>query len=516
MLLINNLKLGLEEKDLSLKEKAARKYHIPLQDILSFRLHRKSLDARKDLHYVCSILIETKNEKRYLRYKDISLYETKDLTAEKVNSDVRPVIIGYGPSGIFSAWRLAEAGLRPIVFERGKRVAGREKDIDDFFKNGVFSPSSNVVYGEGGAGTFSDAKLTTRVNDPFIPYITDIFIRHGAPERIAWEAHPHIGTDAVRKVIASITDDLIKQGVEFHFEEGVTDFEIEDGTLKAVITDKGRYPSSFFLLGIGHSAYDTFRILYEKGVHMVPKDTAVGFRVEHPQSLLDENQYGKGFPSVLEASEYFLRYKDIRSVYSFCMCPGGYVVPSNAEEASIVTNGMSYEDRDNHLGNSAILIQVPKELYGEGTLAGFEYLKKLEERAYSLSSSYKALSMNIKDYLNGDLHPLIFPSSYPLGTVLYDLNSFFTEEENNIFKRALQNFDTKITGFIENGIMVAPETRASSPVRIPRLEDGRSENTAGLYPMGEGPGYGGGIMSCALDGIRTAERILNTLKQDFS
>ncbi len=512
MLLINNLKLSLDEDVSSLKEKISRRYHIPLKDIFSFRLHRRSLDARKDLHYICSVLIEVKNENRYLRYKDISRYEIKDLTAEKVDSDVRPIIIGYGPSGIFAAWRLSEAGLRPIVFERGKRVAEREKDIDDFFTHGIFSPSSNVAYGEGGAGTFSDAKLTTRVKDPFIPYITDIFTRHGAPERIAYDAHPHAGTDVMRKVIASITDDLISKGVEFHFEEGVKDFEIEDGAMRAVITDKGRYPSSFVLLGIGHSAYDTFKVLYEKGVHMIPKDTAVGFRVEHPQALLDENQYGKDFPEILEASEYFLRYKDSRSVYSFCMCPGGYVVPSNSDEETIVTNGMSYADRGNRLGNSAILIQVPKELYGEGALAGFEYLRAMEQRAYSLSSTYKALSMNIKDYLQGEVHPLIFPSSYPLGTLLYDLNHFFSEEENAIFKRALENFDSKIEGFIEHGIMVAPETRASSPVRIPRKEDGCSESTSGLYPMGEGPGYGGGIMSCALDGIRTADRILNTLK----
>ncbi|MBQ1477341.1 MAG: hypothetical protein IIZ33_04275, partial [Erysipelotrichaceae bacterium] len=419
--------------------------------------------------------------------------------------------IGYGPSGIFAAWRLSEAGLKPVILERGKRIQEREKDVESFFKGGPFNKEDNVAYGEGGAGTFSDAKLTTRVNDPFVSYILKTFIEHGAEERIAVDAHAHVGTDRIRKVISSMTDELIKRGCEFHFGEAVRDFLIEDGKLKAIITDKDTYYSDFFLLGIGHSARDTFEKLYERGVEIIRKDTAIGFRVEHLQSLIDSVQYKGIISEKLEPSEYFLRCRDEKGVYSFCMCPGGFVVPSNAEEGHIVTNGMSYSGRDNELANSAILIQVRKEEYGEGPLSGFDYLESYERKAYDITSSYKAPAMNISDFMKGELHPLIFPSSYPLGTVLYDLSSFYKEEDVKILRKALSFFDEKIPGFIEKGIMVAPESRSSSPVRIPRKEDGEAESVKNLYPMGEGPGYGGGIMSCALDGIRTADRILKKL-----
>ena len=511
MILIKGIKIGLHEEESSLLDKACRKYRIDRKDVLSWKIRRRSLDARKEIAFVYSLVMEVKNEAKYLQKEGIILYEEKDLSVTPVDSSLRPVIIGYGPSGIFAAWRLLEAGVRPVIFERGKRVSKREKDVENYFSKGLFLPESNVVYGEGGAGTFSDAKLTTRLNDPFIDYILDVFVKHGASEDIRIDAHAHIGTDVVRKVIEKITDDLIERGAEFHFEERVTDFLIEEGTVKGIKTDKGEYACSHVLLGIGHSAFDTFKALYERGVFLEAKDAAVGFRVEHPQSLIDRIQYHGIVSEKLDPSEYFLRYKGEKGVYSFCMCPGGFVVPSNAEEGSVVTNGMSYHDRGNHLANSALLIQVKKEEYGEGPLAGFDYLRAIERKAYELSGSYKAVSMNLSDYVDHELHELRFPSSYPLGTITADIHSLFSEKDNEILEDALQYFNSQIPGFLEEGILAGPETRSSSPVRILRDESGQSVNTKGLYPMGEGPGYGGGIMSCALDGIRTADRVLRSL-----
>ena len=328
-----------------------------------------------------------------------------------------------------------------------------------------------------------------------------MLIKHGGKPSIKYEHHPHIGTDEIRKVISNITEYLINNGCEFHFEEELTDLIIEDNTIKKIITNKSIYEIDYCLLGIGHSAYKTICMLKQKGVCVEAKDIAIGFRVEHPQSLIDKNQTNN---LINEPNEYLLRYKDDKGVYSFCMCPGGIVIPAMSDKATIVTNGMSYSSRDSKIANSAILIQKPKEEFSDG----FAYLKNIETNAYKYSDSYKALSQNIKDFMNNVLNELIFKSTYPLGTVLYNFNELFEKNELEILKKALKDFDRKIPGFIENGIMVGPETRSSSPVRIKRNDAFESISTKHLYPMGEGSGYGGGIMSCALDGIRIANRII--------
>lgn len=513
MLIVREIK-AKKELDLNeLKDLVRKKLKIDKTIVFDyFEIQKKAIDARKELFYIYNIIFEIQDENKYLKYSNVDKYEKINVEINKINSDIRPIIIGYGPSGIFAAYRLIEAGLKPIIFEKGSRINKREKDIELFFNKGIFNENSNVVYGEGGAGTFSDAKLTTRIKSPFISYITDIFIKHGAPNNIKYDSHPHIGTDLIRKVIENITDHLIDKGAEFHFDEEIIDFIIEDNQIKKVISNKKEYESNYVLLGIGHSSYKTVKKLFDKGVYIESKDTAIGFRVEHPQILIDKNQYGKFYNIDLPRSEYFLRHKDIKDVYSFCMCPGGFVIPSNNEINSICTNGMSYHDRSNHLANSAILIQVKKEEYGDDILGGFKYLEELEKKAYAISNSYCALAMNIKDYLNNELNDLIFESSYTLGITKYNLNNFYNEKDNEIFKRALLDFDKKIKGFIDEGIMVGPETRASSPIRIKRNEYLESINTKGLYPIGEGAGYGGGIMSCSLDGIRIADRIIDILK----
>ena len=511
MLLITELKIGLDENETKLKELISKRLH--LKDTpFSYEIYHKSIDSRKDIIFCYQVLVSIDNEDKYLRHKGVKKYLKNDLKPKKVISNNRPIIIGYGPAGIFSAYRFVEAGLKPIVIEKGKRIKEREKDVEKFFKEGILNPDSNVQFGEGGAGTFSDAKLTTRIKHPLIEYILDVFIKHGANPRIKYEAHPHIGSDEIRKIIEKITNYLISLGVEFHFEEEVKEFTIENNILKKVITNKGEYISDYFLLGIGHSGYPTIKVLYDAGVLIESKDIAIGFRVEHPQSIIDNNQYHGIKSDKLEPSEYFLTHNSKRGVYSFCMCPGGLVIPATSEINRIVTNGMSYSKRDSKVANSAILVQVKKEEFSNNSLNGFNYLKNIEEKAYSLSSSYKALSQNIKDYINNQVDELIFPSTYPLGTVLYNFNDLFNSDQNNCFKEALKNFDSKIPGFIDKGIMVGPETRSSSPIRITRNDSHESFNTKNLYPMGEGSGYGGGIMSCALDGIKTVDKVLETIR----
>ena len=503
MLQINGIKLGIDEDEAVLKDRIEKKLH---GKVKSFSIRRKSLDARREPVYVYSVLAEIEHEEKYL-CKDVVRYVPADLKAKYRPRSQVCIIAGYGPSGIFAAYRLMEAGFRVIVFEKGKRISERQKDVERFFKEGILDEDSNVQFGEGGAGTFSDAKLTTRIKDPYIDYILDVFVEHGADPSIRYEPHAHIGTDEIRKIIERITDKLMEKGCEFHFSEPVRDLILDDSRkITGIITDKGIYSCDCFLSGIGHSAYETVRMFKEKGVHIEKKDIALGFRVEHPQSLIDARQTGG---IIKEANEYFLRYKGEKGVYSFCMCPGGIVIPAMSEKQTIVTNGMSYAARDSLIANSAILIQIRKEEFTDG----YEYLHGIERKAYDHSGSYKALSQNISDFMNGGLKPLIRESTYPLGTVLYDFNQFFRKDDLQIVKQALRDFDRKIPGFIEQGIMIGPETRSSCPIRINRNETNESVNTPGLYPMGEGAGYGGGIMSCALDGIWIANAILLKYEQ---
>jgi len=508
MLVINELKLKLDEDESLLKEIIEKRLRT---SDFKYTIYRKSLDSREEPIFVYSCLIEIQNEDKYIKLKNVQKIEIPNLKVNKIKTDIQPIIIGYGPSGMFSAYRLIEAGIKPIIIEKGKRIKEREKDIELFFKQGIFNKESNVVYGEGGAGTFSDAKLTSRVKDPFVEYILDVFIKFGANQDIKYETHAHIGTDEIRKVITRMTDYLIENGAIFHFEESLTKLIIKDNIIKGIITNKNQYQTDYVLLGVGHSSEDLMKELVNEGVYAETKDFAIGFRVEHPQELINDNQYHGIKHPKLPNSEYFLRYKGLKGIYSFCMCPGGYVVISNHREHSICTNGMSYHARDNKLANSAILIQINKDELADYPLSGFDYLKQIEDNAYNISSSYKGLSQNIKDYLNDELNPLIFDSSLANGTVLYNFNKLFSEKDNQIMKEALRYFDSKIKGFINNGIMVGPETRSSSPIRLKRNTEYESINTKGLYPMGEGAGYGGGIISCSLDGIKIANKIIEKI-----
>ena len=500
MLLINDLKLDINKSDSDLKQLIESKLKAKIN---FFEIKRKSLDARKKPIYVYSVLVDIDNEDKYVS-KQIIKYHKENLIPNYINRNKKCIIVGYGPSGIFAAYILLEAGYDVSVFEKGKRIDQRQVDVENFFKNGILDENSNVQFGEGGAGTFSDAKLTTRIKDKYIEYILDILIKHGAKYSIKYENHAHIGTDEIRRVISNITDYLRSKGCVFHFEEEIIDIELNDNQLiKSISSSSNKYIADYYLFGIGHSSSNTINMFKKKGVYIEKKDIALGFRVEHPQSLINKRQTDN---LLNEASEYLLRYKDEKGVYSFCMCPGGIVIPAMSEKNTIVTNGMSYSKRDSNIANSAILIQVNKEEFDDG----FEFLKHYEQLAYNYSNSYKALSQNIKDFMNNQLNELIFKSTYPLGTILYDFNNMFNEYDLNIIKKALIDFDKKIPGFIDEGIMIGPETRSSCPIRIKRNEKYQSINTLNLYPMGEGAGYGGGIMSCALDGIRISNSIISS------
>lgn len=510
MLLIDEIKLKEHESEDRLKNKLLKKLHLKEKDLISYKVDKCAIDARDEILYVYRLKIEVKDEDRFYSLPYVRRYERyKDI--KKVKSTIRPIIIGDGPSGLFAAVTLVDAGLKPIIFEKGQDVDGRQITVRKFFKEAILDPSCNVQFGEGGAGTFSDAKLTTRIKDPYIEYIIDKFIAYGADPKIAIASHPHIGTDKIIDVIRNMREDLISKGAQFHFSEEVKDFIVERDTIKGVITDKDTYYSDIVILAIGHSAIDTFKALIKHGIYIEAKEFAVGFRVEHPQTLIDHNQYHGH--KLKEPAEYFLRHRsqDERGVYSFCMCPGGFVIPSSAKEKTICTNGMSYSKRDNHLANSAILCQIKMSDLDDDLMSGYHYIEDLEKRAYAISGSYRALAQNIKDYIHGGSQDLIFEPSYFLGTTLYDLNHFFDEKLNKAFKEALLAFDKKIEGFIDKGIMIAPETRSSSPFRVKRDARHQSISHHGLYPIGEGAGYAGGIMSSSLDGVKCALDIIEDL-----
>ena len=508
MLLIRNIRLNLDEPEELIKDKIIKRLHTKTNDF-HYTIYKKSIDSRKETKIVYQVLVNINNEYIYLKHKDVSKYQKEEISFPKLSTNEKPIIIGYGPAGIFASMKLLDSNIKSIVFEKGKRIKERDLDVKAFMENGLLNELSNIQYGEGGAGAFSDAKLTTRIKDKYIEYILDTLIRFGAKRSIKYESHPHIGSDEIRPIIERITNHLIANGVEIHFEEEVKNFNVINGRIKNIVTNKNTYSSNFYILAIGHSSKETIDALLKQNVYIEKKNVAIGFRVEHKQSFIDNNQYKN--KEIKEASEYFLTHKNDRNVYSFCMCPGGYVIPATSIKNHVVTNGMSNSLRDSGYANSAILIQVNKEEFKDSPTSGFDYLYDIEKKAYSVSNSYKALSQNIKDYINNETSTLILKPTYSLGTTLYDFNNLFSSAQNKIFKEALLDFNKKIPGFIDNGIMIGPETRSSSPVRIKRNEDIVSINTSNLYPVGEGAGYGGGIMSCSLDGIRAANAIIKIL-----
>lgn len=558
MLRLDQIKIRVNDKQPDLRRAVCSKLKIPDSDILSVGIIRRSLDARKkpDLFYVYCLCIECVNEdrllKRFSKDAGISPYAKKEYELPETGSEKlidRPVIVGMGPAGLFCAYELARAGFKPLVIERGRCVEDRAGDVERFWETGILDTSSNVQFGEGGAGTFSDGKLSTSVKDKDgrIGEVLKTFVEFGADDEILYDHMPHLGTDVLPGIVRNIRNRIIELGGEVRFETcltgiGCTDGQVESVTVRCRDGSEERIDTSVLALAIGHSARDTYKLLYDSGLKMEQKAFAAGFRVQHPQSLINENQYGdEKYADILGASPYKLtaNFGD-RGVFSFCMCPGGYVVNSSSEEGETVVNGMSYSGRDSANANSAIVVSIPVSDYpSDHPLAGIEYQREIERRAYKAAGGripaqrygdYKAkvkqgaayaVSCEAKDVGGSAVHQIpvsgeisfssesftvdpVFKGSYEW----CDLSGIFDDNINELFISGMTRFGNVIKGFDSpETIMAGVESRTSSPVRIPRDDDMQS-SIKGLIPLGEGAGYAGGITSAAVDGIRGAETII--------
>lgn len=519
---VNGLRLELGQNIEKLPGKAAKKLGIRPGTVVNWRLVRRSLDARKkkDIHYVCSVEISTD--------KDDSGFEDAipGVWPEQIDPDpalCRPVIAGFGPAGMFAALFLARAGLRPIVIERGQQVEKRIDSVEKFRRTGVLNPESNAQFGEGGAGTFSDGKLNTGTRDSRIGAVLGEFYRHGAQESVLWDAKPHIGTDVLTGIVRSFRNEIISLGGEVRFENTLTGINVSGQTLKSIMVRAadGEYelPCNNLILAIGHSARDTVAELFREGVPMERKAFSMGARIEHLQSRINSAQYGADRTD-LPPADYSLavHLPDGNSAYTFCMCPGGYVFSAASEKNGVCTNGMSYSGRAGENANSALLVTLlPEDFPGTGPLAGMEWQKEIERKAYRYgkeNGEYYATAQLVGDFLKdvpskgfGSVKPTYIP-----GVRWGDIREILPEKISAVIASALPELDRKLPGFADpDAVLTAPETRSSSPVRILR-RDSMESDISGLFPCGEGAGYAGGITSAAVDGLRCAEALLNKIK----
>lgn len=529
MIKLSNVKIPYTKSTDEYPLYAAKKLRIKKEDILSCHLLKRSLDARSpgDIHYVCSFKIRAKGENEIVKNKRIGAvrYTDKAYTFPYKNicSDIRPVICGSGPAGLFCALCLARAGLKPIILERGESVDRRKNSIAAFHSGGKLNVNSNVQFGEGGAGTFSDGKLTCGVNDERMEYVLKEFASHGAPDDILTNAKPHIGTDYLGKTVKSIREEIISLGGEIHFDTLMTDIESENGKVKSVtaknLSDgtKTKIPCQILVCATGHSSRDTYEMMLEKGFEMERKPFSVGVRIEHKRQYINKLQYKEAFTDeALPTADYKLScHAESGSGYTFCMCPGGEVVASASEEMGVVTNGMSKFARMAENSNSAILVSVtPGHIGGNDVLGGMHFQRDLERKAFELGGgNYFAPCQRVEDFLAGKestAHGEVSPSYRP-GVRYTDLNKILPPFVAQTLKAALADFDKKMKGFcLGDAILTGVETRSSAPVRILRDENGEA-SIRGVYPAGEGAGYAGGIMSSAVDGIKCAEKICYAL-----
>lgn len=525
MIRIGQLKFNPNHSEKELLQKIAKTLRISEKEILTFQIKKQSIDARKkpELKYVYTVDVKVNNEQQIVKKQknnQIAIVNESVYTFPKTGSipcKNSPVIIGCGPAGMFCAYLLAEHGYKPILFERGAAVEERVNDIETFWKTGELKEQSNVQFGEGGAGTFSDGKLNTLVKDEHgrNKKVLQIFVENGAPKEILYVNKPHIGTDVLINVVRNMRNKIIAWGGEIHFHSQFIDFSLENGKLSTVTIlsegEKRVYPAENLVLAIGHSARDTFAMLYEKQLPIVAKPFAVGVRVEHTQQMINESQYGFNSPYQLPAASYKVtaNLPNKRGVYSFCMCPGGYVVNASSENEHLAVNGMSYNARDGVNANSAIIVTVTPEDYGnEHPLSGVEFQRTLEKKAYQIGNgnvpvqTFGDFCKNQSSKELGDIKPQI-KGAYTLANV----REIFPEEIAQSIEMGIKSFDKQIHGFAtDDAVLSGVESRTSSPVRITRNNELQIENT-GIYPCGEGAGYAGGITSAAMDGIKVAEMI---------
>lgn len=521
MLRIHEVKLQIEQDKSQIPQKIVNMINIKDFKIDSYKIVKESIDARdkNNIYFIYSVDFTTKNEKEVLGKKrklKIDLVKEDNSKFVARGTEIlrgRPIVVGFGPCGIFCALILAEMGYRPIVIERGKEIAERAKDVAEFWKNGKLDPKSNVQFGEGGAGAFSDGKLTTRIKDKRVEKVLQGLVYAGAGENILYEQKPHIGTDVLREVVTNLRKKIIDLGGEVRFETQFIGFE--DGN--PIIEYKGNkspLESEVIILAIGHSARDTFYLLNDMGIAMEQKPFSIGVRIEHPQQFINNTQYGNFSKNEkLGAAEYKVSHhcKNGRGVYSFCMCPGGYVIAAASEPGALVTNGMSFSNRGSENANSALLVDVLKEDF-ESThpLAGVEFQRKWEKLAFSAGGeNYHAPAQLVSDFIKGkeSIKAGSVSPSYMPGVLFTDMRKCLPKFATDCLLEALPELSKKMPGFAYgDAVMTGVETRSSSPVRILRDEKFQS-NIPSFYPGGEGAGYAGGIVSAAVDGIKIAEAI---------
>ncbi len=517
MIRIRDIVLQPEHESGQLLYEAAKALKISASKIKKLTIFRRSVDARKksDIRIVYTVDIQVDGaEKKILKAsgcKRAAIAKYEHYRVPDAVSGQRPVVVGFGPAGMFAGLVLALAGLKPIILERGEDALARHEKVEKFFREGILDPDSNVQFGEGGAGTFSDGKLNTGVNNPRISWILEQFVAAGARENILYDAKPHIGTDVLITVVQNLRKRIEGLGGEVHFSTRVTGLNVQDGALAGVQTDRGAFPCKQAIFAIGHSARDTFEMLLERNIAIEPKPFAIGVRIEHPQSLIDKAQYGSEDLPLPPADYKLVRHLEDRTVYTFCMCPGGYVVAAASEEGGTVTNGMSYADRDGKNANAALLVTVnPSDFPYDGPLGGAWWQREIEQRAYSYSGSYKAPAQKVGDFLANrpsDCAGSVQPTYQP-GVYWGDVRQVLPQCITDAIAQALPQLDGVLKGFASpDAVLTAPETRSSSPVRILR-GDNRQASVKGFYPCGEGAGYAGGIMSAAIDGMMSAEALI--------
>ena len=528
---INNIHLSIDEPKELVKKKAAKALRINEEEIINYTIIKESIDARKkdNIKFNYCIDVNCNGEKRILskaKCKDAKIEEddfVENTThgTKKMNS--RPIVIGFGPAGIFAALTLAKEGYKPIVFERGEDAETRTKTVESFWKGeSDLNLESNVQFGEGGAGAFSDGKLTTRIKDKRCRFVLKELVKSGAPEEIMYEGKPHVGTDILKDVVINIRESIKSLGGEVHFNSKLESINVKDGKLKSIVVNGSEIPCEALILAIGHSSRDTYEMLHKQGIFMESKAFAIGVRIEHPQELINVSQYGKyaNHPR-LKAADYRLVYQSKltnRGVYSFCMCPGGVVVAAASEEKRLVSNGMSYHARDLENANSALVVTVgPEDFEGSSPLKGMEFQRHYERLAYNLGGgNYKAPVQLVGDFMKDNKSTKIgrVKPTYTAGYELRDLRECLPSYVVDTLKDGIATFDSRIKGYaMDDAVLTGIETRTSAPVRIGRNENLESISSKGLYPAGEGAGFAGGIISAAVDGIRVAERIISEYKE---
>jgi hypothetical protein len=519
-ILVNNIRIPLEAEKEEAFDIACHLCEIPRNQVRA-SVYRESLDARRGtITRVLSVLLDgCEQEKQLVERRNRPDIRYKEPVCEPCPTggkllSHRPIVVGFGPAGLFAAYLLAKNGYRPLVLERGEAVEQRDQAVQKFWSGGIFSENSNIQFGEGGAGAYSDGKLTTRIHDPLSEFVLHTLHQFGAPEEILTKAKPHIGTDILKQVVRSMREEIRRLGGEVRFQTTLTSIVQKNGRLTAIRADGQEIPCEQLIIAIGHSARDTFLRLHEAGLLMEPKPFSVGARIEHLQEEIDRARYGKaaGHPALPPAEYTLSNRQNGRACYSFCMCPGGQVVAAQSEEHTVVTNGMSYHARDGKNANAAVVVSVgPEDFDSSSVFAGMEFQRQIEQAAYHQTGSYRAPCQRVGDFLEGRpsrTHGVVRPT-YPLGVDYGTLEGVLPEFVLREMRDGLRIFGRKIRGYdAPNALLTGPETRTSSPIRLVRGEDRHSIGLHGVIPCGEGAGYAGGIMSAAVDGLSCAAQIM--------